>query len=561
MRDLSGKNPVGVRLTPIGVLAVLVLLGLLAWGALSLTGWISVPQGHFVVLIQKTGKDLSNDAILASSPEFKGVQLEVLKEGYHFYSRYSYTWTDPIPATVIPEMQVGILTRKYGKPLPPGQVLAQSEDEKGILADTLSPGRHYLNTYAYGIELMPMVRIEPGFMGIVTQLVGKDPVNPNVFVVNEGERGTQPYLLPPGIHPKYSNKWMYKVVPIDVRSHKIEMAGENAVDFPSQDGFPIHTEGTIEYAIDLKRLPELFVTFVDEKDLEASGGLNNIEQKLILPYGRSLYRIYGAQHKAVDYLIGSTRVAVQSQIEQELRETCAGQGIIIRSFVIRSTDPPQQIREQYERRELARRQKDEFRAEITTEIGYPAVEGGKPKLDANGQPMFDHGVPIVEGGKPKMGPDGQPVFEGGRLTKELQTRMKDRAQQEGEVAVEVATVTREAEQYGLVETTKANQRLEVAKLQLQAANDMAASKRSAGEAAAAVIRMKNQAQAAGVEANISAFGSGDKYAQYLLTTKFAPAIRNIWSNTDGLFANLFQNLVTQKDMPKTPATQPDTRLP
>ncbi|MGN6371286.1 MAG: SPFH domain-containing protein [Phycisphaerae bacterium] len=555
MRDLTAKNPVRFRLTPVGILALLILLGLLFWGALSLSGWISVPQGHFVVLIQKTGKDLSNDAILAASPEFKGVQLEVLKEGYHFYNPYSYTWTNPIAATVIPEMQVGILTRKFGKPLAPGQVLAETNDQKGILADTLSPGRHYLNTYAYGIELVPMVRIDPGFMGIVTCLVGKEPANPNTFVVNEGEHGIQPFLLPPGIHPKYSNKWMYKVTPIDVRSHKIEFAGDTAVNFPSQDGFPIRTEGTIEYAIDLKRLPELFVTFVDEKDIETSGGLNNIEQKLILPFGRSLYRIYGAQHKAVDYLIGSTRVAVQNQIEQELRQTCAAQGVIIRSFVIRSTDPPQQIREQYERRELARRQMDEFRAEITTEIGYPAVEGGKPKLDANGQPMFDHGIPIVEGGKPKLDATGQPVFMGGRLTKEIQTRLKDRAQRQGQVALEVATLTREAEQYGLVETTKANQRLDVAKLQLEAANDMAASKLSAGKAAADVIRMKNEAQAAGIQANISAFGSGDKYAQYLLTTRFAPAIRTIWSNTDGLFANLFQNLASQKDAPK-PTTQP-----
>src|SRR4051812_43756223 len=180
-------------------------------------------------------------------------------------------------------------------------------------------------------------------MGVVTLLVGDAPKNPNVFVVQEGERGTQPFLLPPGVHPKYSNKWVYKVVPVDVRSQKIEMAAENAVDFPSQDGFPIHTEGTIEYALDLKKLSELFVTFVDTTDIEASGGLRNIEEKFIVPEGRSLYRIYGPQPRAVDYLIGSPRLAVQSQIEQELRETCAKEGILIRSFVIRATNPPQQI--------------------------------------------------------------------------------------------------------------------------------------------------------------------------------------------------------------------------
>src|SRR5262249_12392484 len=160
----------------------------------------------------------------------------------------------------------------------------------------------YLNKMAYSVDFSPMVRIEPGYMGVVTLLVGKPPANPNVFVVKDGERGTQPDPLGPGVYPKYSNKWMYKVVPVDTRSQKIEFAGDSAVSFPSQDGFPIKTEGTIEYAIDLKKLPELFVSFVDIQDKDESG-LKNIENKLILPNGRSLYRIYGAQHKAVDYLI------------------------------------------------------------------------------------------------------------------------------------------------------------------------------------------------------------------------------------------------------------------
>jgi regulator of protease activity HflC (stomatin/prohibitin superfamily) len=555
MRDVLKKNPVPFRLTRAGLLALAVVAALLILGVASLSGWVFVPQGHFIVLIKKTGKDLPNDQLLAASPDYKGVNLDVVREGYHFFNPYTHTWTSPQQATVIPEMQVGILTRKYGTPLPPGQVLAEAADQKGTLSDPLLPGRHYLNTFAYSIELAPMVRIEPGFMGIVTLLVGKAPANANVFVVQEGERGTQPFLLPPGVHPKYSNKWMYKVVPIDARSQKIEMAGDSAISFPSQDGFPIQTEGTIEYALDLKQLPRLFVSFVDVEDLEKSGGLKNIENKLILPYGRSLYRIYGAQHKAVDYLIGSTRLSVQNQIEKELRDTCAKEGILIRSFVIRSTDPPGQIREQYERRELAARQREQYLAEIVTEIGYPAVEGGKPKLDANGNPMFDKGVPIVEGGKPKLDAAGQPAFEGGRLAKELQTRMKDRAERLGTVNVEIATLTRQAEQYGLVEQTKANQRLEVARLQLQSANDLAAKKLAAGDAQATIIRLKNQAQAAGVQSSIAAFGSGDKYAQYLLTTRFAPAIRSIWSNTDGFFANIFQNIATNKSPPTTQPAQ------
>lgn len=537
------KNPLRWRLAGAGLLTFALFAGLLVLGIILFSGWITVPQGHFVVMMRKTGSNLTNEQLLATTPDFKGMQLEIVKEGYHYLNPYSWWWTDPIPATVIPENKVGILTRKYGTPLPEGQVLANKPGEKGIMEEILLPGRHYINTYAYSVDVTDMVKLDPGYMGVVTSLVGKDPADANVFVVKEGERGTQPYLLPPGTHPKYSNKWMYRVVPIDMRSQKLELAGETGVDFLSEDGFPIHTEGTIEYALDQKKLAEMFVMFVDEKD---QAGQKNIENKLIVPLGRSLYRIYGAQHKAVDYLIGSTRVAIQNEIERQLKAECAKEGISIRSFVIRTIEPPQQIRSQYERRELAKRQREQYRAEIAKEIGYAAIEGGKPKLGPDGQPLFDHGVPVIEGGKPRLDASGQVAFEGGRLSKELQTQMKDRAEKIGMVRLEIAQVTRQAEQYSNVESTRANQRLEVAKLELDAANDRAAQKVAMGEAAAAVIRLKNQAQVAGIKDNVQAFGGGDKYAQYLLATRLAPSIKNIWSNTDGTFADIFKSLTSEQ---------------
>lgn len=549
MANPFDRNPIGLRLTALGLAAIAVVIALVIFGVTAFSGWVMVPQGRFIVLMKKTGTSLPNEQLLATGPDFQtadpdamGIQVDVLKEGYHMLNPYTWWRSDPIPALVIPEMSVGVVTRKYGEPLSPGQVLAETETQKGVLRKLLLPGRYYANTFAYSAETIPMVRIEPGYMGVVTLLVGDSPADSNVFVVKEGERGTQPKLLPPGVHPEYSNKYVYKVVSIDVRSQKLELQGDTALDFLSEDGFPIHTEGTIEYALDQQKLPEMFVMFVDEKDLEKSGGLKNIEEKLIVPLGRSLYRIYGAQHKAVDYLTGSTRIVVQNQIEKELKTEAAKDGIIIRSFVIRSIEPPVQVRQQYERRELAKRQKEQYVAEIVKEIGYPAVDGGKPKIGPDGQPLFEHGVPVIEGGTPRVDSKGLPMFEGGRLSKELQSQMKDRAEKIGTVRLDIADVTRAAEQYGKVEITKANQRLGVAQLGLEAADDLAASKTAAGEAQAAVIRLKNQAEVAGVQASVQAFGGGDHYAQYLLATRFAPAITGIWSNTEGPFAELFKTL-------------------
>jgi regulator of protease activity HflC (stomatin/prohibitin superfamily) len=547
MRILRSQSPEGDRY---GIRAAdLAKYGGIALGALvvgvGIFVWffcrIDVRKGEFCPLLRKTGKEISNRDVLAPTGEYKGPQFEILKEGRHFRNPYTWYWPRPMPATVVPPLKVGVMVRRYGEPLEVGQVIVRSDKQKGILADPLGPGRHYVNLWAYDVEIHDMVRIEPGFMGVVTGLVGKDPADPNVFVVKEGERGTQPLLLPPGTHPDYSNPYVYLVTQIDVRSQKFEMAGQYSITFPSKYGFDIRAEGTIEWAPDLEKLPELFVKYVDERDLQESGGINNIQRKIILPFARSYFRTIGGQFRAVDFITGSTRLRVQNEVEQRLRESCAREGIVIRAFVIRATEPPKPIREQYERREIAEREIDRFRKEIETEIGSVVMTGGRPKLDPDGEPVLDEqGRPVLIGGQPQIGPDGKPVREGGRLKKVLQERRKDREGKLGGVRERIAQTVRDAERYLAVETTKAAKQLAVAKIMLEAARDRAAKTLAEGKAEANVTVMKHQAEAEAVKAKVSAFRSGEKYAQYQLITKFSPGIRRILSNTEGLFARLFE---------------------
>ena len=350
-QDNSDPTQITMRsLKYIVVFSVLVIVPFIVDSFIWFECRIEVEEGEFVPLLKKAGKVLDNSQIMAPSPEFRGPQLEILKEGRHFRNPYHWWWPRPMKATVIPNQQVGVIIRKFGDPLPPRDVVTSNDSQKGILPEPRSPGRYYLNKWAYDVELHPMVKIEPGFMGVVTLLVGKTPEDPNVFVVEKGERGTQPYLLQPGTHPRYSNPYVHLVTPIDVRSHKFEMSGNYGITFPSKYGFDIRVEGTIEWAPDVSKLPELFVKYVDDADLKASGGINNIQRKIILPFARSYFRTIGGEHRAVDYITGDTRIKVQEQVEQRLRESCAAEGIEIRSFVIRATEPPKSIREQYERR-------------------------------------------------------------------------------------------------------------------------------------------------------------------------------------------------------------------
>lgn len=502
---------------------------------------IEVEEGQFVPLLRKTGQEISNTDILAPGPEFKGPQFKILQEGRHFRNPYNWYWPRPMKATVVRKGQVGVLIRRVGEPLEEGQVVVKNDRQKGILEGQYNPGRYYLNLWEYDVEIHPMVKIEPGFMGVVTRLVGAEAENPNVFVVKKGERGVQPDLRSPGTFPEYSNPYVFLVTPIDVRSQKFEMGRESVITFPSKYGFDIRVEGTIEWAPDIEKLPELFVKYVDEEDLQESGGINNIQRKVILPYARSYFRMIGGQYRAVDYITGDTRIRVQQEMQRRLRESCAEQGIEIRAFVIRATEPPKRIREQYERREISRREIDQFTKEIEMEIGDVVMEGARPKLGPDGKPVLDErGDPVLVGGKPKLAPDGKPLREGGRVAKVIQERRKDRESKFGLVRGKIVEMVRDAERYQAVEVTKAERDLAVAEINLEAAEDKAAQALAKGQAEAEVIVMKHVAEAEGVKAKVSAFKTGEKYAEYQLIIKFSPGIRRILSNTEGLFARLFE---------------------
>ena len=531
-----GKNDL-LKYGGIALAAVAVAFGIFFWFF-----WrIEVGKGEFAPLLKKTGKEIANEDVLALSTDFKGPQSEFLQEGRHFRNPLIWYWDDPKPVTVIDKLKVGVLVRRFGEPLAPDQIVVENDKQKGILADTRGPGRHYINTWAYDVQIHDMVKIKPGFRGVVTHKVGKIPAEANVFVVAAGERGTQPFLLKAGTHPDYSNPYLFEVTPVDVRSQKFEMAGKNGITFPSKYGFDIKVEGTIEWAPDIKKLPELFVKYVDEADMKESGGINNIQRKVILPFARSYFRTIGGRYRAVDYITGDTRIRVQNEVEKYLAQDCAREGINIKSFVIRATDPPRQIRDQYERREIARLDIDRFEKEVEREIGSVVLEGGTPKLDPDGKPELDvRGQPILVGGTPKQGPDGEVLLQGGRLSKVIEERRKDRENKLGRVREQIVAVVRDAERYRAVEVTKGRRDLEVAKIELDAAKDLAAKARAEGHAAAEVTVMKHKAEAEAVKAKIGAFGEGEKYAEYQLIIKFSPGIRRILSNTDGLFADLFE---------------------
>jgi hypothetical protein len=510
-------------------------------------------SNQLAIKIMKDGQNLTNDQFLAPSLNFKGVQQEDIIRGPSrtFVNPYYTEWMI-FDAIEVPEMKALVLTRKYGDPLPAGETIARTDNQKGVLEKTLGTGLHWINLAAYDYQVVDIVNIDAGHVGIVAQLAGELPENPNVFVVEKGKRGLQPYLLNPGIHPEYSNPYAYKVIKIETRSRKLETTGQEKIIFPSKDGFDITSELVIEWAPILPVLPETLAKYSEQEDISANGGLKSIEYKLVLSFARSYMRIVGGNHYAGDYITGTTRMSVQEAVFQKLKTKCLEEGVEIRSFVLRSTEPPQSIRDQYSRREIAKRQTDMLNKQIETQIGTPIIVGGTVLLDSNNIPVKDEfGNPVIVGGTPKLDDKGKIVREGGRLSKLLMEQEAKRNAALGDVRTQIAQLIRQAEQYREVSVTEANNRNQVATITLSAAKNNAGQITAKGFAEAAVVVMNNKAEALGISETVSAFGSGEKYAENLYISKFAPAVKTIWSNTDGPFIKMFDRFSESKEKSAT----------
>lgn len=491
---------------PLRLLAVVPLLALLVLGYVWFVMRIEVEPGHVLVLMRKVGAELpieAGDQVvlypgLFESPDstrFKGIVYDVLPEGRYFYD--PFFWDRKVfKAVVINADEVGVLVRKYGQPLPSDQTVATKPEQRGPLAEVLPKGRHNINPFAYDVERFPVVIIPPGHVGVQRLLHGRPPANPNDWVVAEGERGVQPKPLPPGRCA--INPYVTQLDLIDVRSHTLDLREADAIRFPSSDSFEIVVEATVEYAISQEMAPYVMV---------AIGGHKDIEEKLILPYARSLSRIEGSKLLAREFISGDARLAFQNAFFTGLRDQCAAQGIEIRATPIRRIEPPAAIANLISDRQLAEQQISQYENEIK---------------------VAQTQARLVE-----------------------QEEMRSQNEAVGQANREVVTVVTQAEQSKAVALTAAQQRLEVARLTLAAAREQAAAQLALGQANAEVILLNAQAEAEPLAAAVAAFGSGDAYAQYFFYQQLAPALKSILASTEGPFADIFRTLSTAPPPPTT----------
>ena len=205
---------------------------------------------------------------------------------------------------------------------------------------------------------------------------------------------------------------------------------------------------------------------------------------------------------------GEDREKFQTDLVKSLTENCQKQGIEILAVAITSIQPPEDIIQPVQQREVAKQQLAQFQREKLQQLSEAKLK--------------------------------------------VEVMLADQKKRVVEAEQEVIEKTTKAEEEQKVAVTLAEQKLKVAQTQLEAAKDKASAIVAKAEAEADVIKFDNAAEAAGLAAQVAAFdGDGAAMARNMLLGKIAPSFKTILGNSEGPLMDLFREFTQRPDKPRS----------
>jgi len=499
-----------------GALAIAVVALILAW---QFWHWeidrVEVPANKYLVRVHRWGKDLPPGEIVAPDESSKGVMLEVSQEGRHFLN--PLIWDYEIHDIVnVPPGKCLVLTRKYGNEIPKerlaqGDVLAH-EGERGIVREVKLPGSYRINPYAYRWDVVNAVDIGADQVGVRILKVGKDPRE----LPADPKRPR--YMVPEGyrgVQETVVRNGTYYLNPYVESITPIEVRSHRAelldIEFPSRDGFNLKPQVLVEYQVQRDKAPEVLVRLTDEGILhQADSTPAQQEQNEIL------------QKVILPHIRGYARIE--------------GSNFDARDFIITAgaagNEKAANTRERLQKALLAKVQPRCL--ELGIDIRAVLLGEMKPPADLAEQ-ISQRDLARVEQQR-NMVKIGQ-LKEMQKL-KSIET-LKEQNKQKVEANTRLEVAKTQAQQNKQVEESKLKQELESAQIKLDAAKAKATGIVAKGKAEAAVIDLNNEAEVAGLRKAVQGFASVATFAQYHVLTRLAPSLREIFASDESDFAKIF----------------------
>jgi hypothetical protein len=481
---------------------------------------VEVGAHKYLVRIHRWGKDLPPDEILAPDDSYKGVLLEVSQEGRHFLNPIFWSY-ELLPMVEVPPGSCAVLTRKYGQQIPKeqlerGEILAEA-NQRGIVRDVLTPGSYRLNPYAYSWKIEKAVEIGPDQVGVRILKVGKDPRSLPVDPKNPHYVVADGYR---GVQATPVRNGTYYLNPYVETVTPVEVRSHRAeltdIEFPSRDGFILKPHVMVEYQVQREKAPEVMVRLTDEGVLH---------QRDSTPAEQAANEIL--QKVLLPHIRGYARIE--------------GSNLDARDFILASAGPGQEkTSNTRERLQRALLEKVQPRCrELGIDIRAVLLGEMKPPSELAEQ-ISQRDLARVKQNQNKS------LVEQYKEVQKLKSveAMKKQYEEKVEAETRLLVMKTQAQQRKQVEEARLKQDLENARIRLEAARSRADAILSAGKGETAVIQAQNEAEIAGLRTAVQGFSSAANFAQYHVLRQLAPALREIFASDDSEFARLFAAYMT-----------------
>lgn len=304
---------------------------------------IVIEPGKIGVVVSKVGQPLTT-GLLADEPGFKAIWRRVLTPGRYRMNKYAYdVKTVDVDScvssasrairrkndvTLIPPGYVGVVTNKTDNP--------KAGDKQGIQDDVLQPGIYFLNPEEKQIDIVSI-----GYNELTLQVEtmknadGSIRLQDGTSLESRGTFSTGRKVPSPTAASNASN------APL---AHDPVYQPGTGIEFPSNDGFPIHLDYTAIWGILPDQAPGVVRQF---------GTLKDVEIKVVMPQIGSICRLYGSKRGAVDLLVGDSREAFQTDTAEELEKVLEQKDLTLLFGLTRHIYVPNQVREPIQKSKIA----------------------------------------------------------------------------------------------------------------------------------------------------------------------------------------------------------------
>jgi hypothetical protein len=498
----------------------------------------------------------------------------------------------------VPPGEFVVAIHEWGKDLPPGEIVAPDSSYKGVMAEPLLPGWHFLNPITWTYERGKMVEVKPGQCMVLTRKFGPpippDRVAAGQFLAGKDEngkdqRGIVAEVVKQGYHAINKYAYSYEIVDaVEVRTDQVGVrtlkVGESELLRPKdiEDADKV----SIRYVVaagfkGVQREPvrngthyinpyveSITPVEVQEHQVELTDIQFPSRDGFILkPHVRVVYQVIG--EKAPELLI---RLSKEGKVHQEdatpeqIKNNEILQKIIlplIRGYArIKGSD--------FDARDFIGTEASGNEKVVNHREKFQKVLLEKVKEECEVVGIRVKEVSLVAGlDPPKELADQISARELARATidknKTLITQhksdqtvkaaeaLKPRMEEINKAQIRRNKATVEASQKLANEKLRLENDLAAATLRLEAAKEQAKAILSQGEADAKIINLENEAQVAGLRQAVLGFSSVQVFAQYHVLSRIAPALTEIFASDESDFAKLFSTHLTQ---PPSNGTRP-----